>query len=135
MPLCCRFRHKSFIDRGDNDKTFILPDENFTVGVVCRNLRLIRWHAAILCAYRSVGTDGRLSFSCASKLSLHNRSHEIHVLSLPVGSSMAWSPSENEIRDDWCVESFFTQPSCVFCGNQTCPTSTVDDSSGPILRT
>ena len=39
---------------------------------------------------------------------------------------------ENEMKDGQCVKSSFSQPCCKFGGNQTCPTSTVDDAFCPL---
>ena len=69
---------------------------------VCRFLRPIRWLAASLCTFRSVGTAGGLSLICSQKLYLNNPSLCLYSRCASVFPWRApWrvSFSDKEIRD------------------------------------
>ena len=78
---------------------------------------------------------GGLSYSCSLYLFSHNPSlgGTRIVPRFFRGEHHGVIPSNNEIRDGQCVDSFPIQPSGQFCGNQACTTGTVDDLFCPIL--
>ena len=107
---------------------------------VCKLLRPIRWHVAILCTYRAVGTAGGSSYSCSLKLFLKNPSlGDARVVLQFHRSEQHRAFTFKKKKNKYgmiCASKFLWVSRLVYSfGNEACHTSAIDDAFCPILYT